>query len=114
MENRTKELSNCCKAPVHVHSADEGTSYYECKACWRACDLHVPGINNQWIKSNIKLPVKECFVWYATYNSEEADKCWFDGERFIMSHSASPYGTDITKIVTHWMPYKSPDLPEQE
>lgn len=30
--------SNCCKAPIHAVAEDEGTCYYVCDSCKRACD----------------------------------------------------------------------------
>jgi len=35
----TKELSNCCHTPISTHSADEGTCYYTCTKCKKACDV---------------------------------------------------------------------------
>lgn len=32
------ELSKCCKTKVWVQSGNEGTSYYVCSSCERACD----------------------------------------------------------------------------
>ena len=34
-----KELSNCCGAPITTISHDEGTCYYECHKCKKACDI---------------------------------------------------------------------------
>lgn len=31
-------LSNCCKAPMEVVSANEGTSFYKCTKCGKDCD----------------------------------------------------------------------------
>jgi hypothetical protein len=31
-------LSKCCKHQVFVYSANEGTSFYVCDQCQRACD----------------------------------------------------------------------------
>jgi hypothetical protein len=33
------QLSNCCNADLEVNSDDEGTNYYACKKCGKACDL---------------------------------------------------------------------------
>lgn len=42
-------VSRCCKKPVFVHSADEGTAYYVCKACHRACDT----IDDEFFKDDV-------------------------------------------------------------
>ena len=34
--------SNCCGADVTVSTSDEGTSYYVCLECNRACDFAAP------------------------------------------------------------------------
>lgn len=31
--------SNCCLSTLITRSSDEGTSYYECKACGEPCDV---------------------------------------------------------------------------
>lgn len=31
-------ISRCCKQSVHVYHANEGTSFYVCNGCERACD----------------------------------------------------------------------------
>lgn len=31
-------LSRCCKSSVHAYSTNEGTSFYICDVCSRACD----------------------------------------------------------------------------
>lgn len=33
------QISNCCKEPVTVNTADEGTSCFMCTACGKPCDL---------------------------------------------------------------------------
>jgi Fe-S-cluster-containing hydrogenase component 2 len=40
------ELSDCCKAPVHVNTADEGTSCYVCNKCGVVCGL------GSWVRTN--------------------------------------------------------------
>lgn len=35
-------VSACCKEIVGVHCADEGTAFYFCKACDKACDTISP------------------------------------------------------------------------
>jgi hypothetical protein len=40
-KKQIKEISNCCKAPLITHSSDEGTGYYECSSCHKACDAAV-------------------------------------------------------------------------
>jgi len=32
-------ISRCCRTPVFVYSADEGTSFYVCGVCDIACDI---------------------------------------------------------------------------
>lgn len=34
-----EKLSNCCSAPLSVHTADEGTSCYVCSECKEPCDV---------------------------------------------------------------------------
>lgn len=34
--------SQCCKAIVWVHHGNEGTSFYVCSKCDRACDTLTP------------------------------------------------------------------------
>lgn len=36
---RFKKRSKCCGAEVEEIHEDEGTSYYACKKCFKACDL---------------------------------------------------------------------------
>lgn len=36
--NCPKELSDCCKAELEIHQADEGTGHFRCKSCGKACD----------------------------------------------------------------------------
>lgn len=44
MKNQQKkELSNCCITPAEVNCADEGTCFYMCTKCEKACDVHVRG-----------------------------------------------------------------------
>lgn len=35
-------LSRCCKVPVWVYCGNEGTSFYVCERCDRACDTIAP------------------------------------------------------------------------
>ena len=37
----TPEVSNCCKAPIEVSTADEGTSCYICTKCGKPCDIAI-------------------------------------------------------------------------
>ena len=36
---RSTGLSNCCKAEVSIFTGHEGTSFYYCAVCLKACDL---------------------------------------------------------------------------
>lgn len=35
-------LSDCCQSSIHVNYANEGTNYYVCDECNRACDPATP------------------------------------------------------------------------
>lgn len=36
-----KPKSKCCNAPADVFSSDEGTSFYACGGCGKACDIRL-------------------------------------------------------------------------
>lgn len=41
-----KSLSNCCHAPLKINSGNEGTSFYYCSKCEKACD---PAIDKELV-----------------------------------------------------------------
>lgn len=39
--NYLKNISKCCEAGMAVHSNDDGTSFYFCTKCFKACDAYI-------------------------------------------------------------------------
>jgi hypothetical protein len=56
------ELSNCCKAEIKVVSCDEGTNYYKCVKCNKACDIYMEKLKDQELLS-IEIKISQIMDW---------------------------------------------------
>ena len=75
---KKKELSNCCGAEVATISHNEGTCYYECHKCHKACDIRHPIPDKE---KKVRLTIKEqYFVHTMQMMAEEyAYACQIEG-----------------------------------
>lgn len=56
------QVSNCCRAELQVSSSDEGTSFYVCSSCNKACDVYSPPI--KWFVDSEEDKPYHTTTWY--------------------------------------------------